>query len=211
MSSSRANGHPLQQNLSSSRRGILAIGTRTCDAKHHGNFAVQLCTHVKNSRTASTWPKVLRRLYNIDIAARQETRRAGEGQLTERGAGYTFFWMGKEENEQRIHGVGFALKKELIRNLEELPVGVSERLMTLRLKLKSNQQATVISAYAPTLQVEPEDKEIFYSTLDSVLTQTPSNDKIILLGDFNAWVGRTGIRLHGDILDHATGSTILYV
>ena len=130
------------------------------------------------------------RQYNIDIAALQETRRAGEGQLTEKGAGYTFFWKGKEENEQRIHGVGFAVKNELIRNLEELPVGVSERLMTLRLKLKSNQQATVISAYAPTLQAEPEDKEIFYSTLDSVLTQIPSNHKIILLGDFNARVGR---------------------
>ncbi|PFX18122.1 LINE-1 retrotransposable element ORF2 protein [Stylophora pistillata] len=62
--------------------------------------------------------------------------------------------------------------------------------MTLRLMLKSNQQATVISAYAPTLQAEPEDNEIFYSTLDSVLTQIPSNHKIILLGDFNARVGR---------------------
>lgn len=51
------------------------------------------------------------RQYNIDIAALQETRRAGEGQLTEKGAGYTFFWKGKEENEQRIHGVGFAVKK----------------------------------------------------------------------------------------------------
>ncbi|XP_022793399.1 craniofacial development protein 2-like [Stylophora pistillata] len=119
-----------------------------------------------------------------------QTRRAGEGQLTEKGAGYTFFWKGKEENKQRIHGVGFAVKNELIRNLEELPVGVSECLTTLRLKLKSNQQATVISAYAPTLQAEPEDKEIFYSTLDSVLTQIPSNHKIILLGDFNARVGR---------------------
>lgn len=130
------------------------------------------------------------RQYNIDITVLQETRRAGEGQLTEKGAGYTFFWKGKEENEQRIHGVGFAVKNELIRNLEELPLGVSERLMTLRLKLKSNQQATVISAYAPTLQAEPEDKEIFYSTPDSVLTQIPSNHKIILLGDFNARVGR---------------------
>ncbi|PFX16641.1 Craniofacial development protein 2 [Stylophora pistillata] len=129
------------------------------------------------------------RQYNIDIAALQETRRA-EGELTEKGAGYTFFWKGKEENEQRIHGVGSAVKNELIRNLEELPVGVSERLMTLRLKLKSNQQATVISAYAPTLQAETEDKEILYSTLDSVSTQIPSNHKIILLGDFNARVGR---------------------
>ena len=31
------------------------------------------------------------RQYNIDIATLQETRRAGEGHLTEKGAGYTFF------------------------------------------------------------------------------------------------------------------------
>ncbi|XP_022804723.1 uncharacterized protein LOC111341943 [Stylophora pistillata] len=62
--------------------------------------------------------------------------------------------------------------------------------MTLRLKLKSNQQATGISAYAPTLQAEPEDNEIFYSIFDSVLTQILSNHKIILLGDVNARVGR---------------------
>ena len=130
------------------------------------------------------------RQYDIDIAALQETRRAGEGQLTETGAGYTFFWKGKEENEQIIHGVGFAIKNELVRNLEELPIGVNERLMTLRLKLNSNDQATVISAYAPTLLAEPEDKEIFYYTLDSVLSQVPRSHKIILLGDFNARVGR---------------------
>ncbi|PFX13288.1 Retrovirus-related Pol polyprotein [Stylophora pistillata] len=81
MSTSRANGHPLQKNLSSSRRGILATGTRTCDVKHRGNFAVQLCTHVKNSRAASTWPKVLRRLAGLPHPAsspllRSKTKKA---------------------------------------------------------------------------------------------------------------------------------------
>ena len=71
------------------------------------------------------------RQYDIDIAALQETRRAGEGQLTETGAGYSFLWKGKEENAQRIHGVGFAIKNELV------------SLMTLRIKLKPTEQATV--------------------------------------------------------------------
>lgn len=62
------------------------------------------------------------RQYDIDIATLQETQRAGEGQLTETGAEYTF-WKGKEENEQRIHDVGFAIKNELAKNLEEFPIG----------------------------------------------------------------------------------------
>ena len=33
--------------------------------------------------------------YNIDIAALSETRLADEGQLTEAGCGYTFFWIGR--------------------------------------------------------------------------------------------------------------------
>ena len=36
--------------------------------------------------------------YNIDIAALSETCFAGEGQLTEMGAGYSFFSIGRAEN-----------------------------------------------------------------------------------------------------------------
>ena len=45
--------------------------------------------------------------YGIDIAALSETRFAGDGQLTEKN--YTFYWKGKDENEPRMHGVGFAV------------------------------------------------------------------------------------------------------
>ena len=34
--------------------------------------------------------------YNVDIAALSETTFADEGQLTEKGAGYTFFWSGRK-------------------------------------------------------------------------------------------------------------------
>ena len=57
-----------------------------------------------------------------------------------------FFWKGKEEIEQRVHGVGFAIiaiKNELVKNLEELPAaGVSERLMTPCIKLKSGSKSS---------------------------------------------------------------------
>jgi len=128
--------------------------------------------------------------FKLDIVALSETRRAEEGQLREELGGYTFFWKGKDENEPRIHGVGFAIRNEIVDKLTELPVGINERLMTLRIQLDSNQHATIISAYAPTLDKDDEVKETFYSDLDQLITATSTEDKLILLGDFNARVGQ---------------------
>ncbi|KAK0146682.1 Craniofacial development protein 2 [Merluccius polli] len=127
--------------------------------------------------------------FQIDIAALSVTRLADDGQLKEEKGGYTFFWKGKPANEPRIHGVGFAIKNSLINHLYELPVGINERLMTMRLMLASSQMATVISAYAPTLDAQ--DKE----------------DKIILLGDFNARVGRNHHLWRGTLGKEGVGNT----
>ena len=53
-------------------------------------------------------------LNRIDIATLSETRLAGEGILKEDGSGYTFFWRGKPEAEDRLHGVRFAIRTSLM-------------------------------------------------------------------------------------------------
>ena len=63
-------------------------------------------------------------------------------------------------------------------------MGISERLMTLRVKLFDSRQATTISAYAPTLDATDEDKEMLYAQLDTTLTAIPESDRVFLLGDF---------------------------
>ena len=72
--------------------------------------------------------------YSIDIAALSETRFADEGQLTEAGCGYTFFWIGRPADEPRTAGVGFAIRNSMLPKLENLPKGINERLMTLRIE-----------------------------------------------------------------------------
>ncbi|KAK0144266.1 hypothetical protein N1851_017367 [Merluccius polli] len=87
---------------------------------------------------------------------------AGDGEWRSEGTG-------KAADEPRIHSVGFAK-----RHPSELPVGISEPLMTIRLVLANNHMSTV------------EVKETFCACLDETLSRIPREVKIILLGDFNA-------------------------
>ena len=105
---------------------------------------------LRPERRTALVAKELRR-YRIDIAALSETRLADEGTLMEEGSGYTFFWKGKPQAEDRIHGVGFAIRTALLKNTPALPVGINERLMKVRIPLSKIRYLTVVSAYAPTL------------------------------------------------------------
>ena len=144
--------------------------------------------------------------YGIDIAALSETRLPGEDTLTEVGEGYTFFWKGLPEESDRIHGVGLAIRTAVLNRLPESPVGISERLMTLRIPLASRRYATLISAYAPTLSADDNVKDAFYDLLDQTIQGIPNADKILLLGDFNARVGSNNLVWHGIIGRHGIGN-----
>jgi hypothetical protein len=139
------------------------------------------------------------------LAALSETKLAGEGQLTEVNAGYTFFWSGKAEEEYRESGVGFAIKSCLMSNIVSLPKGVSDRIITVRLALTGNQHATVISVYAPTMTHADESKCRFYEDLRNTLLSVPRHDKLILMGDFNARVGCDAMPWDGVLGKHGIG------
>ena len=126
--------------------------------------------------------------YNIDIAALCETRFSESGSLND--LEYSFFWSGKPEGERREAGVGFAIKKDIVTKLTEMPRPVSDRIMTMRLPLSKDNFATIISVYAPTMTNPDENKEAFYNQLASVLSGIPRTDKLLLIGDFNARIGR---------------------
>lgn len=142
--------------------------------------------------------------YGIDIAALNETRLSEEGSLTEVGEGYTFFWKGLPEGVQRNYGVAFAVKTSMLSSIPQSPIGVSEHLMSWRIPLTNSRYATLISAYAPTLDAE-ESKDRFYSQLHTLFQSIPHDDKIILLGDFNARVGRNHQLWQGIMGRHGVG------
>ena len=126
--------------------------------------------------------------YNIDIAALCETSFSESGSLAD--LEYSFFWSSKPEGERREAGEGFAIKKDIVTKLTEMPRPVSDRIMTMRLPLSKDNFATIISVYAPTMTNPDENKEAFYNQLASVLRGIPHTDKLLMIGHFNARIGR---------------------
>ena len=143
--------------------------------------------------------------YNIDIATITETRLPDEGSLVEIGTCNTFFWSGLPTVARRIHGVGFSVRNAPLQSILESPIAIDERLVTLRLPIAKNRIATFVSAYSPTLDSSDNVKDCFYDTLYSTLIWISQSNKIILLGDFNARVGRNHDIWHGVIGHHGVG------
>ena len=118
---------------------------------------------------------------NIDICALSEVRRPDSGNIKEKSR--TIFWSGGAE---RHAGVGFAISN----NFDHItPVPINDRLMTVRIPLKDNNYLTLISVYAPTMQRTTVEKESFYEKLSDCIDKA-KGDSIIVLGDFNARVGK---------------------
>ena len=127
---------------------------------------------------------------DIEIAALSLVHFEEQGSLREDGAGYTLFWSGKNKDKCHLSSVGFMINTSITRKLQNLPVGQSDRIMSLRLPILVNKFATVLSVYAPTLQDETGVKEAFYGDLHNLLQQADSKDKLLILGNFDAGVGR---------------------
>ena len=134
-----------------------------------------------------------------------ETRFADQGQLTEEGAGYTFFWSGKRADERRESGVGFAISKSILSSLDSLPVGINDRIMKLRVPLMDKQHLKLLSVYAPTMTNSEETKNIFYQQLKEAVRSIPRKDRLLILGDFNARVGSDHTNWPGVIGRHGIG------
>ena len=121
---------------------------------------------------------------NVDIAALQETRLSGKGNLREKER--TFFWVGCPEGQRRTAGVVFAIRNSLADKLTENPRGVSERIIMLRIEMSRNRHITLINVYPPTMTYLEETKEAFYAQLRGLVANVPASDMLVLLGDFNA-------------------------
>lgn len=58
------------------------------------------------------------------------------------------------------------------------------------------RNVSIISAYAPTEEASDDEKITFYDRLDRECSKIPRYDVLILLGDFNAKIGREDFLQH---------------
>ena len=121
-----------------------------------------------------------------DITAVQETRWPGKDSMI--SGDYTFYYSGKSNDSPREYGTGFMVFGKA-RNAVIGFNPVDERLCTLRIRGKFFNY-TLINVYAPTEENDNEEKDVFYEKLVEVYDGAPKRDIKILLGDFNAKVGR---------------------
>ena len=124
-------------------------------------------------------------IYRVDIAAVSETRLADIGSL-EHGSGYSLFRSCLPQDDRRIHGVGFMVRTCIVGSLRELLVSHGVRLMTWRIPLAGVHHATLVSAYAPTL-----------NRLDEILRRIHQQRQDPAYGDFNVRVSSNNLAWEG--------------
>ena len=77
--------------------------------------------------------------------------------------------------------------------------------MKLKVPLGKKRTATFISAYAPTMTNPDDVKDKFYKELEALISPVSQSDKLILLGDFNACVGKNHHAWEGVLGHHGIG------
>lgn len=84
--------------------------------------------------------------------------------------------------------MGFAVHKNFVRHVKEFNP-ISERISTIRLNTNPINLC-IINAHAPTECKEDIEKDIFYEEITKVFDELPKNTIKVIIGDFNAKIGK---------------------
>ena len=125
--------------------------------------------------------------YRIDFVGVQEVRLDGNG-ISQIGD-YLLYY-GEGNNNHQL-GTGFFIHKRIKSAVKKVEF-ISDRLSYLVLKGRWCD-IVVINAHAPTEEKDDHIKDSFYEELEHTFDQLPRYHMKILLGDFNAKVGREDI------------------
>ena len=119
----------------------------------------------------------------IAIMGLSETRWKGQGHFNWNG--YRIIMSGQKKGRNGVAIMCDMTSANAIMGYDT----VSDRLLSVRFKGK-NVNITVVQVYAPTSTAGEEDQESFYNDLQSIIDRTPKGDVVVVIGDFNAKVGK---------------------
>ena len=137
--------------------------------------------------------------YKLDVLGITETHMPGKGTLDLANGGLLLY-SGSTDGVKR-RGVGIALSKKVKDSLISY-TPVSERIITARLH-SAHINVSITVGYAPINDTTSSVKDKFYNELDAVQSKLPGHDVKLVLGDFNARVGKDPTPYHGVIGKHS--------
>lgn len=114
--------------------------------------------------------------HKFDIVAVQEIRWQGQGRIDKKD--FTLIYSGPNDKTGQL-GTGFLINKTARDSILDYQT-LNDRICKIRLKGKF-RNVSIVSAHAPTEEKPDEDKEIFYETLDEVLSQLQRYDLILVI------------------------------
>lgn len=139
---------------------------------------------------------------DIEIAVLSESRLPESGRKEH--AGVTFIWTGHPTKHEA--GVAIALRDKALKAWQEAgePMeATSPRILKISLS-SYRTRITIIGVYAPTNN-DPKGSKIFYEEVQKLITTVPKRDLLLLLGDWNACLGRQKVDTKGLIGPHTLG------
>ena len=128
--------------------------------------------------------KVLHRR-RISIACIQETKWVGA--KAKEIDGFKLWYSGVKRT---TNGVGILVRSDLVEQVVEVR-RKSDRIMSIKLVVGA-EVLNVVSVYAPQMGLDEECKRLFWEDLDEVVQSFPRDEGLLIGGDFNGHIGRSG-------------------
>ena len=120
----------------------------------------------------------------MDLMALQEIRWFRNGSLEKTNC--VIFYNCKPV--RHVFSIGFYVNSRFLSNILRFEL-VNDRLCWIRVRGKFRNYS-ISDAHAPTEDKNDEEKDKFYLDLGTIYSQCPRHDIKIVLGDFNAKVGK---------------------
>ena len=148
--------------------------------------------------------------YNIDVLGLSETKARGAGMKVVDGASYVYSVVTEGRAKRGVAIIVAEKWADCVRSWR----CVSERCVTVRLNV-AGVWLTLVQVYAPTDDTDSVAKDEFYAEVQEVMNRVPRGDRIIVMGNFNARVGKNVkvwkgvIGEHGEEVENDSGRRLL--
>lgn len=120
--------------------------------------------------------------HKIDICMISETKRKAKDNIRYRN--HILFYSGVDKEKRAHAGVGILIHRKYENSIEGITY-INENIMNVILKL-NNGKIHFLSVYALDISKSREEREKFFDQLQSAIDQLPINEKVFIMGDFNA-------------------------